>query len=238
VSADERAEALAGDQTAAAAAPAEGTRLVAAAEPIGAEKAVAGPAADEKAAAEPAVAPGAAVTPSAIPDTRPGVPAVTGVRDDLTADALLGVLRTTFASGPALYCVAWPDRIGPITRGVPQDLGGRSEGRMWGARAEVRWQPAGADRYRALYLGEDALPDGFQPLASDLRALPSAEPEGLFLWGMRGADGCYHDPRLPRALDYAALAASAPEARLPCRLLVSTDGQVQFVRLALAEGPA
>ncbi|HZR97115.1 MAG TPA: hypothetical protein VFE37_00325 [Chloroflexota bacterium] len=169
-------------------------------------------------------------------DARPGVPAVAGVRDDLTADGLLVLLRTTFPESRAHYWGARVDALGPIAAGVPADLAGWSEGRVWGARAEVRWRRAGAERYSALYLGEgETLPDGFRPLAGDLRAVPGAEAEGLFLWGTRGADGLYREPRLPHPLDYAALGATAPEARVPCRLLLGPDGQVRFIHLAAEE---
>jgi hypothetical protein len=173
------------------------------------------------------------------PDTgHPGVPALAGVRDDLTTATLLALLRTTFADGRAHHWSACLEALGPIRAGLPPDLDGRSEGRVWGARAEIRWQAAGAGGYSALYLGEgEALPEGFQPLAGDLRALPSAEAEGLFLWGTRGADGQYRDPRLPRPLDYAGLGATAPEARVPCHLLVDAAGQVRFIRLVVAEEP-
>jgi hypothetical protein len=198
------------------------------------------PSATSAPAAEPIV-PSAAAEPtsagaSAADAGRPGVPAVAGVRDDLTADALLALLRATFAAGRTLHWSACLDTLGPISAGLPTDLTGWTEGRAWGAGAEVRWQPAGDARFSALYLGEgDALPEGFQALATDLRAVPGAEPDGLFLWGTRGADGEYREPRLPRLLDYAALGASAPQARLPCRLIVDAAGQVRFVRLMLEE---
>jgi hypothetical protein len=165
------------------------------------------------------------------------VPAVAAVRDDLTADALLALLRATFGSGDALHWSACVDTLGPITAGAPQDLTGWSEGRVWGTRAEVRWQPAGGEHFSALYLGEgEALPEGFEALVGDLRAVPSAESEGLFLWGTRGADGQYRESRLPRPLDYTALGTTAAEARVPCRLLVDAAGRVRFIRLTVEEG--
>jgi len=184
------------------------------------------PASDE-AAAEPGEPPADAAA-----DGRPGVPAIAAVRDDLTADALLALLRATFADGRAHYWVACPEALGPISAGLPTDLDDWSEGRVWSAVAEMRWHPSGAARFSALYLGEgDARPEGFQPLSDELRAVPSAEADGLFLWGTRAADGLYGEPRLPRPLDYAGLGATAPEARLPYRLLVGADGQVRFIRL-------
>jgi hypothetical protein len=170
---------------------------------------------------------------------RPGVPALAAVRDDLTAESLLALLQATFAVGRALHWSACLDTLGPITAGLPEDLTGWSEGRVWGTQAEMRWQPAGLERFSALYLGEgEALPEGFSVLASDLRAVPSAETEGLFLWGTRGTDGQYREPRLPRPLDYAGLGVTATEARVPCRLLVDAAGQVRFVRLSVDEGEA
>lgn len=178
----------------------------------------------------------ASATTTADPDVgRPGVPAVAGGRDDLTANTLLALLRATFADGHAHHWGACLDTLGPISAGLPSDLAGWSEGRAWDARAEVRWQPASAERYAALYLGDgETLPEGFQALDGDLRAVPGAETDGLFLWGTRGADSQYWDPRLPRPLDYAGLGATAPEARVPCRLLVDADGQVRFIRLTTA----
>ena len=166
----------------------------------------------------------------------PGHPAVAGVRDDLTADVLLALLRAIFPGDDTHYWVACLDTLGPVSAGLPTDLAGWSEGRAWGARAEVRWQPTDAERYSALYLGDgEALPEGFQPLAENLQALPSTEAEGFFLWGTRGANSQYWEPRLPRSLDYAGLGAMASEPRVPCRLLVGADGQVRFIRLAAPE---
>jgi hypothetical protein len=183
------------------------------------------------AAAGEASAPDVA-TASAPDGGRRGLPAVAGTRDDLTADALLALLRATFADSRTYGWGASIDTLGPISAGPPSNLDGWSEGRAWGAGAEVRWQPAGAERYAALYLGDgETLPEGFRALADDLRAVPSADPEGLFLWGTRGADGQYWDARSPRPRDYAALGAMAPEVRVPCRLLVDAAGQVRFIRL-------
>ena len=108
-----------------------------------------------------------------------------------------------------------------------------------GRACRVRWQADGAERFSALYLADgDTLPDGFQPLADDLRAVSGAQAEGLFLWGSRGADGQYREPRLPRSQDYAALETQRAEVRVPCRWLVGTDGQVRWVRLAAPEDAA
>ena len=75
-------------------------------------------------------------------------------------------------------------------------------------------------------------------MADDLRAVPGAEADGLVLWGTRGADGQYREPRLPHPLDYAALDSQRPEVRVPCRLLIGADGQVRWVRLAAPEAVA
>ena len=190
--------------------------------------------------APPADAPTAAVysTPrggreppssATVADARPGTPAVAGARGDLTADALGSLLHATFADGRAHYWTSHLDNLGPITAGLPTDLAAWSEGRVWDAHSEVRWQPDGPARFSALCLADgDTLPDGFRPLAGDLRAVPGAEAEAWSPWGTRGADGQYREPRLPHPLDYAGLDSQRPEVRLPCRLLIGADGQVRW----------
>jgi hypothetical protein len=127
------------------------------------------------------------------------------------------------------------ETIGPLASGLPTELAGWTEGRAWSARAEVRWQQASAGQFSALYLGGgEALPDGFAPLARDLRAVPGEDAAGLYLWGRRGDDGLYRSTRLPRPLDYPA-AGGMPEARQPYQILVGSDGLVYFLRLTLAE---
>jgi hypothetical protein len=177
-------------------------------------------------------------TATAAPPTTaaPGRPAVAGARDGLGTADLQAVLAAVFPGGTA--CRHWCarlDAIGPLAAGLPADLAAWTEGRAWGAGAEVRWQQDGAAGYRVLYLGEgDTLPDGFAPLGADLRALPGEAAAGLYLWGQRGDDRRYHATRLPRPLDYPA-AAGAPAVRLPYQRLVGPDGLVRFLRLTLGE---
>jgi hypothetical protein len=199
---------------------------------------VASAALDASAAPEPAqTSPEPAATePTLAAAEAPGQPAVAGTRDGLSAADLLALLAAVFPAGtPARHWTAGLDRIGPLASGLPADLAGATEGRAWSARAELRWQQAGRDVFSALYLGEgEALPDGFAPLARDLRARPGEDAAGLHLWGRRGDDGLYRSTRLPRPLDYPA-AGSAPEVRQPYQLLVGPDGIAYFLRLTLAE---
>jgi hypothetical protein len=178
--------------------------------------------------------------PPAQAPSRPGEPAVVAVREGLAADELLAVLGSVFPAGtPSRHWCACLDTIGPLADGHPTDLAGWSEGRAWGARAEVRWQQAADGRYRVLYLGDgDTLPDGFTALDADLRAEPGEETAGVYLWGARGDDGRYHTTRLPRPLEYPGIGATASdnrEPRVPYRVLSGADGVARFVRLALAE---
>ncbi len=171
------------------------------------------------------------------PPSRPGVPAVAGVREELGADELLALLAAVFPPGtPCRHWCACLDTIGPLAGGLPSDLAGWSDGRAWGARAEVRWQQATDGRYGALYLADgETLPAGFAALDADLRAVPSEDAAGLYLWGTRRDDGRYHTTRLPRPLEYPGLGASGREPRVPYRVLWGADGVVRFVRLALVE---
>lgn len=184
-----------------------------------------------------ASAPADALETTSAPDAgRPGVPALAAARDDLTADGILSLLPSLFPTGRALHWGASLDTLGPITAGLPENLNGWCEGRVWGAQGEVRWQATEADHFSVLYLGEgDTPPDGFHPLTTDLRSVASAEPDGLVLWGAREADGQYRELRLPRPLDYSAVGATGVQAHVPCRLLVDAAGQVRFIRLTVAE---
>ncbi|HZU05013.1 MAG TPA: hypothetical protein VFB73_03495 [Chloroflexota bacterium] len=163
------------------------------------------------------------------------VPAVAGVRDGLTAEEVLELLAAVFPAGtPCQHWCAGPAAIGPLAAGRPTDLAGWTEGRVWGARAEVRWCRSAAGDYSVLYLGEGtALPSGFAPLASPLSAARARL--ALWLWGARGPDGRFSSAQLPRALDYAGIAPAASQVCVPVQLLLAPDGRVCFVRLTLAE---
>ncbi|HZR97212.1 MAG TPA: hypothetical protein VFE37_00815 [Chloroflexota bacterium] len=211
---------------------------VAQAEEGAAAPGVASAALDASAAPEPAQAsPEPAAPEPPLPAAEaPGQPAVAGTRDGLSAADLLALLAALFPAGtPARHWTASLDSIGPLASGLPADLAGATEGRAWSARAELRWQQAGGGQFSALYLGEgEALPDGFAPLARDLRTRHGEAAAGLYLWGRRDADGRYRSTRLPRPLDYPA-AGNAPEVRQPYQLLVGPDGIAYFLRLTLAE---
>jgi hypothetical protein len=162
-------------------------------------------------------------------------PAVAGVRDGLAAEEVLELLAAVFPAGtPCQHWCAGPAAIGPLAAGRPADLAGWTEGRVWGAQAEVRWRRDADGRYSVLYLGEGAeLPSGFAPLASPLSTARARLT--LWLWGARGPDGHFHSPQLPRALDYSGIAPAASQVRIPVRLLLAPDGRVCFVRLTLEE---
>jgi len=172
-----------------------------------------------------------------------GREAVAAARDGLAAADLLALLTGVFPPGArAAHWGACLDTIGPLAAGIPADLTGWTEGRAWSARAELRWQQASDGTYRALYLGEaGAAPAGFTLLAADLRAVVAADAPGLLLWGARGSDGQYHAARLPRPLDYPAVAslglasADSGAPSVSCELLLGHDGAVRWVRLALSE---
>lgn len=169
--------------------------------------------------------------------------AVAAAGDDLAAADLLALLAAVFPPGTrAAHWSACLDTIGPLAAGSPTELAGWTEGRVWGARAEVRWQRAPGGAYQALYLGDAAsAPASLTPLADDLRAVVDAAAPALLFWGTRDADGRYQATRLPSPLDYPAAAALGlaneenGTASVPCELLVSPNGVVRWVRLALRE---
>jgi hypothetical protein len=177
------------------------------------------------------------------PVESPAAPAaVAATCQGLGAPELLAVLAAVFSAGAR--CCHWcacVDTLGPVAAGLPADLSGWSEGRAWGAHAEVRWQQDPSGPYSALYLGTaDRLPPDFLVLGPKLRAAPGEPADGLFLWGTRDADGRFRSPRLPHALEYPGLAvlaqaADAPEARVPYERLLAVDGTVRFLRLTLPE---
>jgi hypothetical protein len=166
-----------------------------------------------------------------------GWPAVAAARDGLDAEQLLGTLRAVFpAETRTCHWSACLDTISPIGAGLPADLAGWTEGRVWGRQAEVRWRPQSDGNFSALFLGDgELIPEGFSALGAPLRAVPSRDVDGLCLWGRRAADGRYYSSRLSRGLDYAGLETDAAQARIPFRLLLDGAGQVRFVRLALTE---
>jgi hypothetical protein len=168
--------------------------------------------------------------------------AVAAARRGLGAGELLAMLAAVFPS--SARCCHWcacVDTIGPVAGGLPADLSGWSEGRAWGAHAEVRWQQDADRSFSALYLGAaGSLPADFVVLGDELRAAPGEPAAGLYLWGTRDADGRFQDPRLPGPLEYPGLAATgpasdAPEARIPYQRLLAADGSVRFLRLTLPE---
>ena len=166
-----------------------------------------------------------------------GWPAVAAAREGMDAGQLLGAMRAVFpAETRTCHWSACVDTLSPIGAGLPGDLAGWAEGRVWGRQAEVRWRRQRGGHFSALFLGDgELIPAGFSALGAPLRAVPSRDVDGLCLWGSRAADGRYYSSRLPRGLDYAGLGTDAVQARIPFRLLLDAAGQVRFVRLALAE---
>ena len=164
-------------------------------------------------------------------------PAVAAARAGLDAEQLLGALQTVFPPDTrTCHWSACVDTLSPVQAGLPADLSGWAEGRVWGRQAEVRWRQQGNGHFSALFLGDgELIPDGFSALGEPLRAVPGEDVDGLYLWGTRAADGRYYSSRLPHGLDYAGLGTDAARARIPFRLLLDAAGQVRYVRLALPE---
>lgn len=106
-------------------------------------------------------------------------------------------------------------------------------GRVFDEQGELRWRKLEPDRYRVVYLGEDAGPAGMEDCTAELAGLERREFE-VVLWGSYVARrGAFLDQSIQADLRYPL---EAPKARQRAKLkgwhYVGADGAVAFSRYA------